>query len=94
MSTVKPINNKGLLVRDENKYIVPDGDKNKLMFQINTIEKTMRKGLKDIRRFEPVVAKTSKRYRRVMEEMELKRKILKSFENKRDSLILELQQIA
>ena len=86
-------NIKGLLVRDESHYIVPTGDKNKLMFQINVIEKTMRKGLKDIRRFEPVVEKTSRQYRRVMEEMELKRKILSSFENKRDSLILELQQI-
>lgn len=65
--------------------------KSKIIFQVNQIEKTMRKMNKDIRRFTPKVKKAANNYKRYAENMEIKVKMLQSFTNKRDSLLIEFK---
>lgn len=84
----------GLIVKDESQYTMDNTpEKVKILYQINQLEKIMRKSAKDIRRFEPKVKKATESYKRHMENMEVKKKMLKSFTSKRDELVKEFQQL-
>jgi len=75
----------------ETNTLRQESPKGKIIFQVNQIEKTMRKMNKDIRRFEPKVKKAANNYKRYAENMEIKVKMLSSFTDKRDGLLIEFK---